>query len=80
MLTGQDKLSEAEEYAKKAASLRSDDASYARVLADVHRAAGRLNEAEEVLLRALKLPSASDLLARELEADLAAVRAARGEA
>ncbi|HUS64524.1 MAG TPA: DnaJ domain-containing protein [Kofleriaceae bacterium] len=73
-------LSEAEEYAKKAASLRSDDASYARVLADVHRAAGRLNEAEEVLLRALKLPSASDLLARELEADLAAVRAARGEA
>ena len=73
-------LSEAEEYAKKAAGLRSDDASYARVLADVHRAAGRLNEAEEVLLRALQLPSASDLLARELEADLAAVRAARGEA
>ena len=74
------RLSEAEEYAKKAANLRSDDASYARVLADVHRAAGRLNEAEEVLLRALQLPSASDLLARELEADLAAVRAARGEA
>lgn len=73
-------LSEAEEYAKKAASLRSDDASYARVLADVHRAAGRLNEAEEVLLRALQLSTVSDLLAQELEGDLAAVRAARGEA
>ncbi|HLU65072.1 MAG TPA: J domain-containing protein [Kofleriaceae bacterium] len=71
------RLSEAEEYAKKAASLRSDDASYARVLADVYRAARKLAEAEEILIRALELPSASDILVREIQSDLAAVRAAR---
>jgi tetratricopeptide (TPR) repeat protein len=70
------RLSEAEEYAKKAASLRSDDPSYARVLADVYRAAGRLEQAERILVKALELPTASDVMARELEADLAAVRSA----
>jgi curved DNA-binding protein CbpA len=65
-------LSDAEHYAKYAARLRADDASYARLLADVYRAAGKLNEAERILLGALALPTVSDLLARELEADLAA--------
>lgn len=70
-------LGDAEEYAKKAAGLRPDDASYARVLADVYRAAERYREAEAVLVKALKIPNATDLLSRELESDLAAVRAAR---
>ncbi len=70
-------VSEAQAYAEKAVSLRSDDASYLRLMADVQRAGGRLEEAEETLLRALELSSTSDALARELQGDLAAVRAAR---
>jgi tetratricopeptide (TPR) repeat protein len=70
-------LAEAEAYAEKALSIRAGDASYARLRADVLRAAGRLEEAEQVLLHALELPSTSDALTRELQADLAAVRAAR---
>jgi tetratricopeptide (TPR) repeat protein len=70
-------LAEAEAYAEKAVKLRGDDASYARLMAEVQRAGGRLEEAEQTLLRALELPSTTDALARELEADLAAVRAAR---
>ncbi len=70
-------LAEAQVYAEKAVSLRSDDASYARLMADVLRAGGRLEEAEQTLERALELPSTSDALARELLGDLAAVRAAR---
>jgi curved DNA-binding protein CbpA len=66
------KLSEAEEYAKNAARLRADDASYARTLADVYRAAHKLDEAEKILQEALSLPTISDLLARELEGDLKA--------
>jgi len=69
-------LSEAEGYAHKAMSLRPDDGSYARLLADVLRAGGRLEEAEMTLLRALDLPSTGDSLGRELQVDLAAVRAA----
>lgn len=65
-------LSEAERYAKNAARLRADDASYARTLADVYRAAHKLDEAEKILLDALALPTISDLLARELEEDLKA--------
>jgi hypothetical protein len=65
-------LSEAERYAKTAARLRADDASYARTLADVYRAARKLDEAEKILLGALALPTISDLLARELEEDLKA--------
>ena len=65
-------LSEAERYAKTAARLRGDDASYARTLADVYRAADKLDEAEKILSDALALPTISDLLARELEADLQA--------
>lgn len=68
------KLSEAEEYAKKAADLRPDDPSHLRVLADVHRAAGRLEEAEEILLRALEIKTESDTLLAGLQSDLDAVR------
>jgi curved DNA-binding protein CbpA len=71
-------LEEAEAYAEKAVSMRADDASYARLMADVLRACGRLEEAEKILVRALELPSASDALARELKGDLEAVRAALG--
>lgn len=70
-------LKEAQAYAEKAVSLRSDDASYARLMAEVQRAGGRLEEAEQTLERALELPSTSDALARELQGDLAALRAAR---
>lgn len=76
---GAGELSQAEEYAKKAAGLRPDDPSYARLLADVYRAAGKLDQAERILVNALRISTASDILARELEADLAAVRAAREE-
>ncbi|HWM85081.1 MAG TPA: DnaJ domain-containing protein [Kofleriaceae bacterium] len=70
-------LKEAEAYAQKAVSMRADDASYARLMAEVMRAGGRLEEAEQALVRALELPSTSDALGRELEGDLAEVRAAR---
>jgi len=73
-------LKEAQLYAEKAFGLRSDDASYARLMSDVLRASDRLDDAEQVLVRALELPSTSDALVRELEGDLAAVRAARARA
>lgn len=72
-----EKLAEAENFAKEAAGLRSDNPSYVRILADVYRAQGRLEQAEKVLMEALDIPSSSDLLVRELEADLAKVRRAR---
>jgi tetratricopeptide (TPR) repeat protein len=71
------RLELAERYAVRAAELRAGDASYARVLADVHRASGQLDRAEEVLVRALELPNASDVLVREMEGDLAAIRSMR---
>ena len=74
---GFDQLKEAQAYAEKAYAMRSDDASYARLMSDVLRASGRLADAEEILLRALDLPSTSDALVRELQSDLAAVRRAR---
>jgi len=70
-------LPDAEKFASKAVALRRGDPSYARVLADVYRAADRLEEAERVLVGALQIPSSSDLLVRELEDDLAQVRALR---
>lgn len=72
---GQHKL--AEVYVEKAIKLRAADASYVRLMAEVQLASGRLDEAEETILRALEMPSTSDNLMRELQSDLAAVRAAK---
>lgn len=69
------KFSDAEGYAKKAAELRPEDPSYARLLADAYRGSGKLDRAELTLARALTLRSENDVLRTELEADLAAVRA-----
>ena len=71
------KLDVAEEYAKKAAGLRPKDPSYARLLADVYRAAGRLDDAEATLLHAIELNQENDVLMAELSEDLEKVRGAR---
>jgi len=62
------------EYAKKAQAEAPTDASAARLLASAFRAAGKLTDAEEVLVMAIALPSANDVLAVELRRDLAEVR------
>lgn len=62
------------EYAKKAHSLAPSDPSAARLLATAFRAAGRLSDAEEVLVMAMALKSENDVLAAELRNDLAEVR------
>jgi hypothetical protein len=67
-------LKQAKEYAKKAAELRPDDASCARLLASVFRAAGELREAEDTLVRALAMTTLSNRLIHELESDLAEIR------
>lgn len=67
-------LNLAEEYAKKAAELEADDPSYARLLASVYRAAGKLRLAEQLLEHALSLNTDNDMLVGELRADLADVR------
>jgi tetratricopeptide (TPR) repeat protein len=62
------------EYAKKAQSQAPEDPSSARLLATAFRAAGRLADAEEVLLMAMALKNENDSLLFELQSDLAAVR------
>ena len=62
------------EYAKKAHTLAPNDPSSARLLAASFRAAGKLNDAEEVLVMAMALKSENDVLAAELRNDLAEVR------
>jgi tetratricopeptide (TPR) repeat protein len=62
------------EYAKKAASLDSNDPSTARLLAQAFKAVGKLEDAEEVLVLALMIKTENDQLAHELQADLAEVR------
>jgi Flp pilus assembly protein TadD len=62
------------EYAKKAHSLAPTDPSSARLLAAAFRAAGKLSDAEEVLVMAMALKSENDVLASELRHDLAEVR------
>jgi tetratricopeptide (TPR) repeat protein len=62
------------EYAKKAHSLAPTDPSSARLLAAAFRAAGKLSDAEEVLVIAMALKSENDALTSELRHDLAEVR------
>lgn len=62
------------EYAKKAHTLAPNDPSSARLLAASFRAAGKLVDAEEVLVMAMALKSENDVLAAELRNDLAEVR------
>ena len=62
------------EYAKKAHSLAPNDPSSARLLAAAFRAAGKLGDAEEVLIMAMALKSENDVLTAELRNDLAEVR------
>jgi curved DNA-binding protein CbpA len=66
---------EAEDLARRARELRSEDPSYYRVHAETLRALGRLPDAEEVLVAALALKSENDVLLGELQADLKQVRA-----
>jgi len=62
------------EYAKKAHTLAPNDASAARLLAIAFREAGKLTDAEEVLVIAMAIKSENDVLAAELRNDLAEVR------
>jgi hypothetical protein len=62
------------EYAKKAHSLAPNDPSSARLLAAAFRAAGKLSDAEEVLVMAMAIKSENDTLTAELRHDLAEVR------
>lgn len=62
------------EYAKKAHSLAPADPSSARLLAAAFRSAGKLADAEEVLVMAMALKSENDSLTSELRHDLAEVR------
>lgn len=62
------------EYAKKAHGLAPGDPSSARLLAAAFRAAGKLSDAEEVLVMAMALRSGNDTLAVELRNDLAEIR------
>ncbi|HUS29598.1 MAG TPA: DnaJ domain-containing protein [Kofleriaceae bacterium] len=62
------------EYAKKAQTQAPQDPSSARLLAQAFRAAGKLGDAEEVLVMAMALKSENDVLTAELRSDLAEVR------
>jgi hypothetical protein len=62
------------EYAKKAHTMAPNDPSSARLLAASFRAAGKLSDAEEVLVMAMAIKSENDSLAAELRNDLAEVR------
>jgi hypothetical protein len=62
------------EYAKKAQMQAPDDPSVARLLASAFRAAGKLADAEDVLVMAMALKNENDVLTAELRNDLAEVR------
>jgi len=62
------------EYAKKAHTLAPNDPSAARLLAAAFRAAGKLVDAEEVLVLAMAIKSENDVLTAELSNDLDEVR------
>jgi hypothetical protein len=67
------------EYAKKAHALAPNDPSSARLLAAAFRAAGKLSDAEEVLVMAMAIKSENDILTAELRNDLAEVRRLLGQ-
>lgn len=62
------------EYAKKANALAPNDVSSTRLLASAFRHAGKLSDAEEVLLMAMAMKNENDVLTVELKNDLAEVR------
>ena len=62
------------EYAKKAHGQAPNDVSSARLLASAFRAAGKLSDAEEVLVMAMAMKSENDVLTNELRNDLADLR------
>jgi tetratricopeptide (TPR) repeat protein len=62
------------EYAKKAQASSPSDPSLARLLAIAFKAAGKLADAEEVLVMAMALKSENDALGTELRSELADVR------
>lgn len=62
------------EYAQKAYAQAPSDVSSARLLATAFRAAGKLGDAEEVLVMAMAMKSENDVLTSELRHDLAEVR------
>lgn len=62
------------EYAKKAQTQVPEDPSAARLLAAAFRGAGKLADAEEVLVMAMALKNENDVLTAELRNDLAEVR------
>lgn len=64
------------EYAKKANAQAPNDVSSARLLAAAFRAAGKLSDAEEVLVMAMAMKSENDALTTELRNDLADLRRA----
>ena len=68
------------EYAKKAQLQSPSDVSSARLLASAFRAAGKLSDAEEVLVMAMAMKSENDVLTSELRNDLAEVRRQLGTA
>lgn len=62
------------EYAKKAQTQAPQDPSSARLLAQAFRAAGKLSDAEEVLVMAMAIKSENDVLTAELRNELIEVR------
>jgi curved DNA-binding protein CbpA len=73
------RLDLAEPLAVRAASARREDPSLQRLLAAVYRAKGEFERAEHILARALEAKGMSDVLAKELAADLESVRAVRAQ-
>jgi tetratricopeptide (TPR) repeat protein len=67
-------LEAAEQYARKDVELEPEEPSPRRLLADVLRAADKLEEAEETLIAALDIKSENDVLTAELQEDLARIR------
>lgn len=74
--TAANALEAAETYAHEAHRRQPDDPSIARVVADVYRQAGKLQEAADILRQALSIKNENDRLVVELQRDLEEVEAA----